>query len=102
MVSGERLPKLYQTVAIGNEPQTISLSLRRIVSLCRFVINDAVPEGIAKLEFYYTGGSGHFDATTGKGVTNSQQKVTVPVASRNFSTSVNIETAWGGELRLTY
>lgn len=157
----------YQTVAIGSEPQTISLSLRRIVSLCRFVINDAVPEGIAKLEFYYTGGSGHFDATTGKGVTHSQQKVTVaveagqqqtqvdlytilhedegllrlkvtaydaadnvqhetvfddipmkrnqitwlsgdfftgvvPVASRNFSTSVNIETAWGGELRLTY
>ena len=26
----------------------------------------------------------------------------VPVVSRNFSTSVNIETAWGGELRLTY
>ena len=157
----------YQTIEVGSQPQTINLSLRRIVSLCRFVINDAVPEGITKLEFYYTGGSGHFDATTGKGVTNSQQKVRVaveagqqqtqvdlytilhedegllrlkvtaydaadnvqheavfedipmtrnqitwlsgdfftgvmPVASRNFSTDVDIETVWGGELRLTY
>ena len=63
----------YTIVTIGDEPQTLALSLRRIVALCRFVISDVIPEGVVQLEFTYKGGSGHFDAKTGLGVTKSTQ-----------------------------
>lgn len=69
----------YSKVTIGQEPQTLSLSLRRITSLCRFIINDEIPEGVEGMEFYYQGGSGHFNAATGFGVTKSKQDVSFGV-----------------------
>lgn len=67
---------LYNTtITIGAEPQTLKLTLHRIVALCRFVIEDKIPADVAQLRFQYTGGSGHFDASTGLGVTKSTQTV---------------------------
>lgn len=80
----------YTQITISNEPQTLSLTLKRIVSLCRFVISDAIPEGIARLEFEYTGGSGHFDAKTGLGVTKSTQKVKYDVLSGQTNTQYDL------------
>lgn len=71
---------LYNTtITIGAEPKTMSLTLRRIVALCRFVIEDNIPAGVAKLRFQYKGGSGHFNASTGFGVTKSTQTIFFPV-----------------------
>lgn len=69
----------YANVEVGDEPQTLDITLNRIVSLCRFVVNDPIPEGVAKLQFYYTGGSGAFSAMTGLGVVDSKQTMTFDV-----------------------
>ena len=63
------------TVTIGEEKVDYRVSLDRIVSLCRFVITDDIPSDVKKMRFYYTGGSGAFDATTGYGCVNSKQDV---------------------------
>ena len=68
-------------VTIGEEPVDFKVSLVRIASLCRFVINDDIPAGITKMRFYYTGGSGAFDASTGLGSVNSKQDVKFDVVS---------------------
>ena len=67
------------TITVGTEPQTIDVNLNRISALCRFVINDSIPVGVSKLQFKYKGGSGHFNARTGLGVTNSIQTVSFQV-----------------------
>ena len=82
----------YTTLTIDSEQQDLSVSLDRIVALCRFVISDAIPENVSKLQFQYTGGSGHFDATTGLGVTNSTQKVTLDVQPGQEDTQCNLYT----------
>lgn len=82
----------YETITIGSEAQTQNISLRRIVSLCRFVVNDAIPEGIARMEFQYTGGSGHFSAVTGQGVTNSTQKMSYAVVAGQQQTQYDLYT----------
>ncbi|MCR4601964.1 MAG: FimB/Mfa2 family fimbrial subunit [Prevotella sp.] len=69
-------------VTIGDEPVDMQVSLSRIVSLCRFVITDSeYPAGVTKMRFYYTGGSGAFDANTGLGCVNSKQDVKFDIAS---------------------
>jgi hypothetical protein len=84
----------YTTVTLDSEPQTLSLSLRRIVSLCRFVISDAIPEGVDSLVFTYKGGSGYFDASTGLGVTSStsQQKAYFKVQTGSKNTQYDLYT----------
>jgi hypothetical protein len=68
-------------VTIGDEAKEMSLSLRRIVALCRFVITDDFPADVKTMRFYYTGGSGAFDAATGYGSVNSKQDVKFPVSA---------------------
>lgn len=68
-------------VTISNDPVSLSLTLNRIVSLCRFVITDDYPEDVAKMRFTYTGGSGTFDAATGFGSVKSTQTLTFDIAS---------------------
>lgn len=70
-----------EEVTIGEEPVELNLTLNRNVSLCRFVVTDDYPEGAAKIKFYYTGGSGAFDATTGLGCVNSRQEHTFDLTS---------------------
>ena len=82
----------YTTVTVTEEHQTLSVSLERIVSMCRFVMNDAIPAGVSKLEFYYTGGSGTFNATTGLGNVNSKQKMTFSVTAGQSGTEYDLYT----------
>ena len=82
----------YTTVTVTEEHQTLSVSLERIVSMCRFVMNDAIPAGVNKLEFYYTGGSGAFNATTGLGNVNSKQKMTFSVTAGQSGTMYDLYT----------
>lgn len=82
----------YTTVTVTEEHQTLSVSLERIVSMCRFVMNDAIPAGVSKLEFYYTGGSGTFNAATGLGNVNSKQKMTFSVTAGQSGTMYDLYT----------
>ena len=63
------------------ESWEVDVTLERIVALCRFVITDDIPADVKKMQFYYTGGSGAFNAYTGLGSVNSKQTVTFDVAS---------------------
>ena len=60
-------------ITIADERKELNVTPKRIVSLCRFVLTDDYPADVAKMRFYYTGGSGAFDATTGLGCVNSRQ-----------------------------
>lgn len=82
----------YTTVTVTEEHQTLPVSLERIVSMCRFVMNDAIPAGVSKLEFYYTGGSGTFSATTGLGNVASKQKMTFSVTAGQSGTQYDLYT----------
>lgn len=68
-------------VTIGEEPQELKVSMDRIVALCRFVVTDDFPSDVTKMRFYYTGGSGAFDATTGLGCVASKQDVKFDVTT---------------------
>ena len=77
----------YGEVTIGEEPVDYEVSLDRIVALCRFVITDDIPAEVKKLRFYYTGGSGAFNAVTGLGCVASKQDVkfdVTPSGSKQF------------------
>ena len=94
----------YQTLSIEDEPQTLNPTLNRIVALCRFVINDPLPENVARVSFVYKGGSGHFTATTGLGVTNSTQTVTYSVQPGRQYTEYDLYSflhAYEGTIKLT-
>lgn len=69
----------YDEVTIGEEAVNLQVSLDRIVALCRFVVTDDIPADVRKMQFYYTGGSGAFNAATGLGSVASKQTVTVDV-----------------------
>lgn len=71
----------YGEVSIGEDPVDLDVTLNRNVSLCRFVITDDIPSGAKTLQFYYTGGSGAFNAVTGLGSVASKQTVTFDVTS---------------------
>ena len=68
-------------VTIGGETVRKEVSLDRIVALCRFVVTDAFPADVRKMRFYYTGGSGAFNAATGLGTVNSKQTMTFDVGA---------------------
>lgn len=69
----------YGQITIGQSSQSLSLNLHRIVSMCRFVVTDEIPEKVSRMRFQYKGGSGAFDATSGLGCVNSTQTVTFDV-----------------------
>lgn len=71
----------YGEVTIGEEPVELKISLERIVALCRFVITDDFPADVTQIRFYYTGGSGAFNATTSLGCVNSKQDVKFDVTA---------------------
>ena len=72
----------YGEVTIGDDNVDLPVSLDRITSLCRFVLTDeSIPSEVKKMQFYYTGGSGAFDAQTGYGSVKSKQTVTYDVSA---------------------
>ena len=72
----------YGEVTIGEEAVDYQVSLDRIVARCSFVLTDeTIPSDVKKMRFYYTGGSGAFDATTGLGCVASKQDVKFEVSA---------------------
>ena len=70
------------TVTIAEEQVDLQVTLDRIASRCSFVLTDETyPSDVKKMRFYYTGGSGAFDATTGLGCVNSKQDVKFEVTA---------------------
>ena len=59
----------------GSDGQTFDLTLERAVAMFRLRITDAIPSDVAKMKFYYTGGSSTFSAQSGFGSVNSKQTV---------------------------
>lgn len=57
-----------------------NLTLKRIVSMVRFIPNDAIPEEANEIYVEYKGSKGTFSALTGYGTTTSTQKITLEVA----------------------
>lgn len=82
----------YTTVTITDHQITLVPDLKRIVSMCRFVISDPIPNDVVSIKFEYTGGSGYFNATTGLGVTNSKQNKTFSVPPGQQHTTYDLYT----------
>lgn len=75
----------YGTITVTGQKQTHNITLNRVTALLRFVINDDMPERVTNLKFYYTGGSGALNATTGVGCVDSKQTV-IKVVDRTTMT----------------
>ena len=72
----------YANVTIGEDKVDYKVSLDRITALCRFVLTDTeIPSEVKKMHFYYTGGSGAFNAQTSLGCVNSKQDVKFDVSA---------------------
>lgn len=70
----------YDTIEVS-EAASYSVDLHRAVAMFRLKTTDPIPESVAKMQFYYTGGSSTFNAVTGLGCKNSRQTETFTVAS---------------------
>lgn len=55
------------------ESGSYDITLTRAVAMFRLIVTDSTPEDVTQMEFYYTGGSSTFDATTGFGCVQSRQ-----------------------------
>ncbi len=56
-----------------DEAQTYNLELKRAVAMFRLIAEDAKPDDVKSMKFYYSGGSSTFNALTGYGCVNSRQ-----------------------------
>ena len=64
----------YGDLVVGTEKQSYDLTLTRAVAMFRMVLTDeSVPSNVAKLKFYYLGGSSTFSPKDGYGCVNSKQ-----------------------------
>ena len=62
------------SLIVEDEDVDRTLALKRITAMVRFIPSDEIPELAERIRFYYTGGSGTFNATSdGWGVVNSKQ-----------------------------
>jgi hypothetical protein len=63
------------SLIVGDEDVECALNLKRIVSMVRFIFEDAIPQRADRIRFYYTGGSGTLNANEGGwGVVDSKQE----------------------------
>lgn len=79
-------------VEVGDSAVSVPVNLTRIVSLCRFIITDTIPDNVAQMRFQYKGGSGAFDASTGFGSVKSTQTVFFTVEAGRDSTVYDLYT----------
>ena len=64
----------YGDLVVGSEKQSYDLTLTRAVAMFRLVLTDeSIPAPVAKLKFYYTGGSSTFSPAEGYGIVQSKQ-----------------------------
>ena len=91
----------------GSGSQEYDLTLERTVAMFRLKITDDIPANVAKMKFYYTGGSSTFSAETGFGSVNSKQTVNLTPADGvkvDGGTQFDVYTfphAMSGELKMT-
>ena len=81
-ISGSNLGDTFwccETFEVGENDVELSLSLKRIVSLLRFIPTDDIPANMNQVIFSYKGSKGSFNGLTGYGSTNTSQTVTLDV-----------------------
>ena len=72
----------YGDLVVGTEKQSYDLTLTRAVAMFRLVLtDDEIPSTVAKLKFYYLGGSSTFSPKAGYGCVNSKQTEIRPVST---------------------
>ena len=72
----------YGDLVVTAEKQSYDLTLTRAVAMFRLVLTDeSIPNNVAKLKFYYLGGSSTFSPKDGYGCVNSKQTEIRPVAA---------------------
>lgn len=72
----------YGDLVVTAEKQSYDLTLTRAVAMFRMVLTDeSIPNNVAKLKFYYLGGSSTFSPKDGYGCVNSKQTEIRPVAA---------------------
>ncbi len=81
----------YDTITVTNTKQTHNITLNRVTAMLRFIINDAMPPEVSNLKFYYTGGSGALNATTGLGCVESKQTVIIPVEPSSLTSPYSFD-----------
>lgn len=70
----------YGDLVVGTEKQSYDLTLTRAVAMFRLVLTDeSIPNNVAKMKFYYLGGSSTFSPKDGYGCVNSKQTEIRPV-----------------------
>ena len=67
----------YGNMTVTAGSSKVDISMKRATSMFRVVTTDVKPANVKKFQFYYEGGSGTLDATTGYGCVNSKQSVFV-------------------------
>ena len=83
-ISGSNLGDTFwccEEFEVGEDEVELSLRLKRIVSLLRFIPTDDVPANMNQVIFSYKGSKGSFNGLTGYGSTNTSQTVTLDVDS---------------------
>ena len=72
----------YGTLVVTDALQSYDLTLTRAVAMFRLVLtDDEIPSTVAKLKFYYLGGSSTFSPKDGYGCVNSKQTEIRPVST---------------------
>ena len=71
----------YGDLTVGPSANTYNLELTRIVAMFRLELTSPLPSSVAKMRFYYTGGSSTFSPAAGYGCVNSRQTVMMSVTS---------------------
>ena len=69
----------YDDIVVTKDPKTHEILLKRATTRVKFVVNDEIPSNVKYFHFYYTGGSGVFNAVTGYGgtVDSRQERLVV-------------------------
>lgn len=67
----------YRTVEVTETPGTHEIRVERLTAMVRFKTKDVKPAEAKQARFYYVGGSGAINVTTGLGVDKSKQNVFV-------------------------
>ena len=67
----------YGTIVVGSTTTQVDISMKRATAMFRLITADEKPAAVKRFQFYYEGGSGTLDATTGYGCVASKQSVFV-------------------------
>ena len=83
----------YGDLEVKSEATTHELTLTRASSMLLFTITDDIPEEVTHMYFYYTGGSGVLNATTGYGGNvNSRQERNASIKGYSAPLAIHIYT----------